>query len=584
MKSVSASTRERGLFIGLAALMFAYVLLRATLVPFVHDEATSFIAYAQPGAILPFVSMWDANNHYLNSLCGHIGYRVFGLHPLALRWASVLSYVLFAWCAWRLGARIERLRIRWLMWSALLACPFLLDFFSLFRGYAPGVAYLLLALDQAQRFLESGSKRNLVASLISMNAALGFMLGLLPITLVLLVALFVVAYRTRRHLVLWIALGLMPFIQMALLARHMAALGLLYHGDTVGYASTTIGSLLKVAFGIEGDGWPLVLALFMALITARLIAMRRRVRLPHHLMLVAALLWGEWALRMLLARAFDVNYAEGRTALHVLVLFVVFVAYAADALQRSRVTAWLLALPLIVFPLRSAFTANFDRTVLWPEQSIPARFIARIESLEKEIDRPAIVGAHRLATMPFGLQRRLRGGEGDATAANWPNSLADARIEMRGVPFDQDPRYALADSAPNGLRLYLRSPKWHSTLVGESAFNMESKGGLRSEGLPIPAHLLRSSDVIVEVSGALRATSTLDLRACVAVFDSADTALFVDHLMLTTRRAFWDGERWRTALAIPRTPLAARAEFFFWEIGHEPYMVSDGRLRVHAMH
>lgn len=584
MTDSPASSREGVVYFGLAALMLMYVVLRAAYVPFVHDEATSFIAYAQPGTFLPFASMWDANNHYLNSLCGHIGYRVFGLHPLALRWASVLSYLLFAWCVWRLGARTERPLIRWLLWSALLACPFMLDFFSLFRGYGPAMALLLLAVHQASRYLESHSERSLAVSLLAMNAAMGFMLGLLPLALVLLMALFTAASRVRRHIVIGIALGMIPLIPIALLANHMAALGLLYQGDTDGYASTTIGSLVKFTFGVVGDRWPQWLVLFSTFITALLLWMQRRARMPHHLMLVAALLWGEWALRWLLAGTIGLNHAEDRTALHVLVLFILFVAFTTDALRRLHAAAWLLAIPLTAFPLRAAFTANLDRTALWPEQSIPDRFIARIEALEKELDRPAIVGAHRLATMPFGLQRRLRGGEGDATAASWPNSLADARIGMRGVPFDNDQRFAIADSSPNGLRLFLRSPPWHSTLERDSAFVMESNGGMRSVGLPIPARIIQSKDVVVEMSGSLRATSTLDLRTCIAVYDSAGAVLHVDHLMLTTRRAFWDGERWRTALAIPREPLAARAEFFFWEISHGPFTVSEGRMRVLAMH
>ncbi|HRD51013.1 MAG TPA: hypothetical protein PKY96_00330 [Flavobacteriales bacterium] len=583
MTDSPASSREGVVFFGLAALMLMYVVLRAAYVPFVHDEATSFIAYAQPGTFLPFASMWDANNHFLNSLCGHAGYRLFGLHPLALRWASVLSYVLFAWCAWHLGERIGRPIIRWLLWLALLACPFLLDFFSLFRGYGPAMALLLLAVYQASCYLESRSERSLAVSLLAMSAAMGFMLGLLPLALVLQLALFTAAYRVRRHTVIGIALGLIPLLLIALLAKHMAALGLLYHGGTDGYASTTIGSLLKFTFGVVGEGRPQWLVLFTTFLTALLIWMQRRAGIPHHLMLVAAMLWGEWALRWLLACTIGLNYAEDRTALHVLVLFILFVAFTADALRRLHAAAWLLAIPLLALPLRVAFTANLDRTALWPEQSIPGRFMARIEALEKELDRPAIVGAHRLATMPFGLQRRLRGGEGDATAANWPNALADARIEMLGVPFDNDQRFALADSASNGLRLYVRSPMWHSTLQRDSAFAMESDGGMRSVGLPIPAQLIQASDVIVDVSGSLRATSTLDLRACVAVYDSTGAVLHVDHLMLTTRRALWNGEHWRTALAIPREPLAARAEFFLWEIGHGPFKLSQGRMRVHAM-
>lgn len=574
---------ERWAFVALTLLVQAYVFLRALDVPLVHDEATSFIAYAQPGTFLPFASMWDANNHFLNSLCGHLGFRLFGLHPLALRWASLLSYVLYAWCVWRMGARIERNFIRWMLWLALLACPFLLDFFSLFRGYGPAMALLLLAVHHAVGFLETSATRRLVASLLSLGTALGFMLGLLPVAMVLLAVLLARAWRAREPLAIWFALGLAPFILFALLARHMGKLGLLYQGTTEGYVITTIGSLLRFAFGAEDAIWRVAIVLFMALVSAGLVLMHGRAGLPKGIVVVGALLWCEWPLRWLLAATIGLNYAEDRTALHVLLLFIVFIAFAADAFRRKHPAAWLLALPLLVFPLRTAITANLDRTALWPEQSIPSRFIARIEALEEKLERPAIVGMHRLAGLPYGLQRRLHFGEGDGTATLWPNTPADARLEVKGVPFDADPRYILADSAANGLMLCVRAEPWQGHSIIDTLFEVQSVGLERSRGLPIPIEHVRAGDVLALAHGALRGPDALDLRVCVAVFDSAGHALHGDHAVLATRRAVWSSEPWRTALVIPRLPLAARAELFFWEPQRRAFTVEHGRLRALAM-
>jgi len=574
---------ERWAFVALTLLVQAYVVMRALDVPLVHDEATSFIAYAQPGTFLPFASMWDANNHFLNSLCGHLGFRLFGLHPLALRWASVLSYLLYAWCAWRMGARIEGRIIRWALWPALLACPFLLDFFSLFRGYGPALALLLLSVHHAVGFMETSATRRLVASLLSMCAAIGFMLGLLPVAIVLLGVLLVRAWRARAQLMAWLALGLAPLVACALLAWHMSRLGLLYQGTTEGYVSTTIGSLLTFAFGAEGAAWRVAIVLFAVPVTVGLALMHRRAKLPQGIVVVVALLWGEWALRWLLAEAAGLNYAEDRTALHVLLLFVVLIAFAADALRRAHASAGLLALPLLVFPVRTAITANLDRTALWPEQSIPARFIARIEAQEEELARPAVVGMHRLTGLPYGLQRRLRLGEGDGTATLWPNTPADARLEVKGVPFAADPRYVLADSAANGLMLFLRAEPWQGLPVIDTLFEVQSVGLERSRGLTIPIERVRTADVLVLAHGALRGPDALDVRVCVAVFDSAGQVLHGDHVVLATRRALWSGEPWRTALVIPRLPDAARAEFFFWEPQRKAFTVEHGRLRAQAM-
>ncbi|MBK8225792.1 MAG: hypothetical protein IPK70_01290 [Flavobacteriales bacterium] len=574
--------KERWPFVGLAAVLFAYVLLRALLVPFVHDEATSFIAYAQPGTYLPFASMWDANNHYLNSLCGHVGFKLFGLHPLALRWASVLSYLLFAFAAWRFGTRMSR-PVRWLLWPALLACPFALVFFSLFRGYGPALALLLIAIEQALRYAEHSATKHLLWSLIALDAALGFMMALLPVASVLLLLLLSGAWRNRDQLVVWCVLGLLPFALFAALARYMASLGLLYQGSTAGYAEVTVASLLRYALGIDGTVLATAIAGGFFLLAIALLLVHRRIKLPSAPIVIGALLLGEFMLRWLLAKIMGLNYAEDRTALHVLLLAVLFVAFAADALRKIHARAWLVALTLLVLPLRTMLTINVDRTGLWPEQSIPERFIARIDSLEAELGRPALVGMHRLALLPFGLESRLHGNDRDGTATLWPNTPADGRFAVKGTPFDEDSRYFMADSAENGLMLYLRREAWRGSTFTDTLFELQSMGLDRSKGLAITVDRLRMSDAVVVLHGTLRGQQSLDLRACVAVFDSAGTAIHADHIMLATRRAHWSGEPWRTALLIPRCTDAARAEVFFWEPQRKGFTIEHARMRVLAM-
>lgn len=579
MMSDSITLKERWAFVGLTSVLFAYATLRAWMVPLVHDEATSFLAYAQPGSFMPFASMWDANNHYLNSLCGHIGFKLFGLHPLALRWASALSFLLYASAAWRFGGRMSR-PVRWLLWPALLACPFALDFFSLFRGYGPALALLLVSIDQALRFAEHGATKHLAWCLLALNAALGFMIGFLPVSAVLLALLLGRAWRTRNQLVVWTVLGLTPMLMFAALARYMASLGLLYQGGTAGYLEVTVVSLLKYALGIDGAGPAAVVTGGFMLLAIALLLADRRIKLPSAPFVFGALLWGEFMLRWLLAYSMGLNYAEDRTALHVLLLSILFVAFSADALRRVHALAWLLALPLLVLPLRAALTANVDRTLLWPEQSVPERFIARIDSLEAALGRPAVVGMHRLALLPYGLQRRLHGCEGDGTAARWPNTPADARFAVKGVPFIEDPRYVKADSSDNGLVLYLRRDPSKGRAFADTLFEVQSVGLDRSRGLAFPVDPLRATDAIVLLHGTLRGPQPLDLRACVAVFDQAGRALHADHIMLATRRAHWDGEPWRTTLLIPRCPDAARAEVFFWEPQRKGFTIEHARMQV----
>ena len=65
-----ALTRERLLFLSLAALAGLYVVLRAALVPWVHDECASLFWFVERGEFLPWKAHWDANNHVLSSAIG----------------------------------------------------------------------------------------------------------------------------------------------------------------------------------------------------------------------------------------------------------------------------------------------------------------------------------------------------------------------------------------------------------------------------------------------------------------------------------------------------------------------------------
>lgn len=574
---------DRLWFMGLAFVVFAYVVVRAVMVPMVHDEATSFIAYAQSGRFLPFASMWDANNHFLNSLCGSVGYRLSGLHPLALRWASVLSYALHAWCAWRLGGRIERRAVRWLLWAALLTCPFLLDFFSLFRGYAPAVALLQLAFLEALHYITKSSSKHLSGALLALTAACGFMLALLPVALVLLVLLLVRAWRRPDQLVLWMVLGAGPWLALALLARHMASLGLLYHGSGSGYSDTTFGSLLHHALGVEGLPWRVALGALVVAASVMLLLREQRASLT--VFIIAALLWGEYLLRVVLATTTGLNYAEDRAALHVLVLGILFLAFAADAFGERWPWSAAVALPLVAFPVRTAFTANVDRTVLWPEQSIPPRFIARIEALEQRLARPAVVGMHRLALLPYALQRRMRGGEGDGTALAEPCDAVDAWIAFWPVDEQLGCGFVSADSAAGpGLRLLVREPVRPGRVVREERFDLRLAGQERSEGFAIDPGAIRREGAIVELAGTLALEPDgADLRLAMAAWDSSGTALHADHVLLATRRGAWHGEHFRMARWVPPLPTARRVEVFLWSMDKAVARLTDGRARQHVV-
>ncbi len=582
-----ANTRaERWWFTGLSLLVFFHVLVRAATVPLVHDEATSFIAYAQTGHFLPFASMWDANNHYLNSLLGFFGYKLFGLHLIALRWGSVLSYVLFAWCAWQMGAYVQHRMVRWCMWLALLTCPFLLDFFSLFRGYGPAMAFLLLALHGTVRFMQEGQRQHLLAALGGALVANGFLLALLPLWAVLLALLSVRCWPDCGRRLIWSVFGLVPLLGAAGLAILMSHFGLLYHGSTGGFVEVTVASLVRFVLGTDGFVVSIIIVIMLVLATLAILGRTLHTRSWNSPgFIITLLLWSESIGRVIMANVFEVNYAEDRTALHNLLLSLLVLAFALDHLAARQRMALVLCSLLCFLPIRALLTANKTHTLLWPEQSVPDRFVFRVQELEQELGRPVVLGAHRHVGLPWSLQSRMLGVEGDVNSHGWPLGLHDARIVADRFGDVDMAGYVVVDSVPSSvLRLFIREQPLTTLVVTDTGFVLTTDTATTNIVFSGPVPKLRDGDVFVEIGGAIESEhGPVDLRLCTVVFDTLGRAVDGELIFLSTRRAHWEGETFHTTRLVRGRRDAGRVEVSLWNPHRSRVLIREGFVRAYAV-
>ena len=148
---VSLFRNGGGVLLGLIA-MFIYVVIRAYSVGFTHDEALSFEMIH--GDMSHFYS---ANNHWLNTGIMFISSKLFGDSELSLRSSALIGFLFYAWFVFL----ILRREVWWkaiLGFVLLVLNPYLIDFFSLARGYglslglAMGGIYYLLKFDKEDSF------------------------------------------------------------------------------------------------------------------------------------------------------------------------------------------------------------------------------------------------------------------------------------------------------------------------------------------------------------------------------------------------------------------------------------------------
>lgn len=121
--------------------LFIYVVLRAINLSFTHDESLSYaILFDNQMAIQ------TANNHLLNTILMWISNLFFGNSEIALRLPNVLSFGLYLYASFVI---FKETKNAWLM--ALGSClillnPFLIDYFSLARGYGISLGCMMLSL------------------------------------------------------------------------------------------------------------------------------------------------------------------------------------------------------------------------------------------------------------------------------------------------------------------------------------------------------------------------------------------------------------------------------------------------------
>jgi hypothetical protein len=123
--------------------VFAYVVVRAILVDITHDEAYSFYNvkhfwYAE--------ALCTGNTHWLNSLGIKVAvllkYETLG----AIRWLSILSAFIFFSVVFIFIHSLKEVYLKFFILSIFIFNPYILDYFSLARGYASGLALQALSL------------------------------------------------------------------------------------------------------------------------------------------------------------------------------------------------------------------------------------------------------------------------------------------------------------------------------------------------------------------------------------------------------------------------------------------------------
>lgn len=380
-----------------AVAIAAYVGVRAWVLSFTHDESISYTKYVrEPVSSILLSRETDANNHPLNSLAMKLADHTFGPSEIALRSANVVAFVLYVAALVVLLRRVERRSIRVLGFSLAVANPYVLDFFSLARGY--GLALALVAAS-ALAAIEFAARPRLVTALAAVTCAgLAVLANFATLTyytaVICVIALASVVHgrQPARSVSLpWLAVVVcLPTAGVALLVvRPLFRLrrnGALYFGGEDGFWRDTAQSLVSSTLYRRGSD-VLVVALVLLVAAAvaagavaAALALRRRSLPPHAAALVLLVVPGLVSVAQ--HHVGHTLFLIERTALFFIPLLAIWLAFAADALARrprltSGVTAAAIAMTIATW-INLATAVNFSYVLDWRYDATTERVLTEL--------------------------------------------------------------------------------------------------------------------------------------------------------------------------------------------------------------
>lgn len=351
-------------------LAFSYVIIRGFSVGITHDEALTY-KIIQGDEVLKET----ANHHWLNTQLSALSTYLFGAKEFAIRLPNILSFGIF-WFFLFLIARNFLKSSASQIALLLLLCgnPFILDFFSLCRGYGLSVAFVTASLyylfkivhlksDSRVRDYFLGTGFSILALSANLNTLNYFLVALALMILCLLL------FKSKNWILLLAALIILSGITLYFSLNHLFFLRAkdeLYFGTT--NIHTTTDSLICSSFYFR-DGFAHVeilryLFYGLMLIIGFLAIRKKSLFTPGAFAFL--ILIGIFVALIAEHLLFDSLYPLNRSSLYLYPIILLAFLLNIDSLK-YKVVQWLVLTSSLCFVLVNTLFYNFKITTTWPE-------------------------------------------------------------------------------------------------------------------------------------------------------------------------------------------------------------------------
>lgn len=405
------------IFFVVAALVWVYLILRAWLVPPVHDEAATFFHYINHGQYMPGYALFDANNHVLNSFLGKYFVKVFGVSAFSIRMANLFTFPVYSWFLYQLSKKLLHKGTQYaLLLTGVLMHGFV-EYFAYSRGYGMSMAFLMGAIYYSYCFF-SGEKRSYfvlafafywlatLSNLTLQNTALLFL------AMAFLYGVFIKKQKPSFFM-FWVMflMALFPFVYLSL---KMKEGGLLYYAHEMDFWEAVIISFTQQYFDSSNIFlylfWFVWTGLFVWLLVMFL-AKNKSIRELDMSRLFLLLLFlgnivGVFAMHFILG----VNYPSDRTGMHLVLFLFIACVFLADTNTNSSILRYTIWVPSLVFIGQFAFGANLSHSTYWKGEHLPKRFVDYVQRDAVEKGIIPTVGGYKMKELVWAFYNFRNGG------------------------------------------------------------------------------------------------------------------------------------------------------------------------------
>lgn len=370
---------------GISLALFAYVAIRSSTLCFTIDEAFTFQRYVKNSNFFPAeYDMHTANFHMLNTWLMIICSKLFGIAEWSLRLPNVLAYVLYLFFTAKFALRSKQTWNIVAVFVLLNVHPYLLDFFSVARGYGLLFGFLAGSLWYLCEFFANGKQlKHLAFALLCAGLAMWANFSGLTVFLAIAAIVFFgnifgkkITARRKFTGALLLAIIFIPFAAVAyhVISQLQQVNAFFWASD--GFWNETVCVLgAKLAYPLTGDiytiphassGVMLLVLLVPAVVVTYAAVRNWRTLFASELFILLAVLAIVLLQALVQHIVFQAPYPSGRTALFVYVIFLWILAGAIrDTMLPRRVAQIACAIIVPVLLVLVGYSFNFSRTAEW---------------------------------------------------------------------------------------------------------------------------------------------------------------------------------------------------------------------------